>query len=83
MHTSAMMRSVDWRRAAAVVLLLGYLVPKAVTKTSRKDSATEGKSGFEVLNCSSRRTNLLVSWLMVLLACTDSAGTQTWLMLAS
>ncbi|TNN02579.1 hypothetical protein fugu_010066 [Takifugu bimaculatus] len=41
MHTSAMMRSVDWRRAAAVVLLLGYLVPKAVTKTPRKDSAPE------------------------------------------
>ncbi|CAG11911.1 unnamed protein product [Tetraodon nigroviridis] len=39
-----MIRSVDWRTAAALLLLLGYLVPKAVTKTSREPSATEDRA---------------------------------------
>ncbi|XP_037641185.1 protein FAM171A1 isoform X2 [Sebastes umbrosus] len=36
-----MMRAESWRRAAAVVLCLGYLVSRAVAKTSPEDSATE------------------------------------------
>lgn len=47
-HTSAMMRAVDWT-AAVVLCLLGYLVCKAVTKTLPGDTATEGKSTFNVI----------------------------------
>lgn len=42
--TSATMRAVDWRRAAAVVLcLFGCLVSGADAKTSAEGSAAEGK----------------------------------------
>ncbi|KAM9353116.1 protein FAM171A1 [Symphorus nematophorus] len=36
-----MQRAVDWRRSAAIVLLLGYLVSKAATKTLAEHTATE------------------------------------------
>lgn len=81
-----MMRTVDCRTAAIVLCLLGYLVSKAVTKTLREDSATEGKCFilfyfFSPPFALFRRT-LLVSWLM-LLACSDADVTKTWLTLAS
>lgn len=45
-----MMRTVDWRRIAAIVIcLLGYFASKAVTKTLREDTATEGKSALNIL----------------------------------
>lgn len=71
-----MMRTVDWRRIAAIVLcLLGFFVSKAVCKTLREDAATEGKCALNVHSLCS--LNLLVSWLMVPLACSDADGTKT------
>lgn len=44
-----MMRALDRRRTAAIVLcLLGCLVSKAATKTVPEDTATEGKSALKI-----------------------------------
>lgn len=77
-----MMRAVDWRRSAVIVLcLLGYFVPRAVAKTLREDTATEGEDAFLCFLRWLCSVNPLVSrllrWLIVPLARSDADVTQT------
>lgn len=77
-----MMRAVDRRRTAAIVLcLLGYLVSGAVAKTLPEDTATEGKSVFNIslsLLCPLNGRLAGYFWrLMVPLACSDAEVTKT------
>lgn len=57
--------------------------PKLTPKRRGKTRLQKVKSAFGMLNCPLCWTNLLVSRLMVPLARTHSAGTKTWLTLAS
>ena len=80
--TSAMMRAVDRRRTAAIVLcFLGYLISGALAKTLPEDTATEGKSVFNIsLSLLCPLNGWLAGcfwWLMVPLACSDAEVTKT------